>query len=183
MSCWSLRHLAEAAVPRAGRPWGVSPTRYGAIREIADHARMATSLTMPRATDFCAALGMRFRQSLLSHASSNVCAANGPILYGNDLLPDEREIVLLHGIAHRLLTVRHRPVEFYAWLLTLELLVPSELLSYIGFDRFVEHHPHAPSWAVELVANLHEIRVPLRSEPCRLEDVGPDSSTSSRGTR
>jgi hypothetical protein len=62
-------------------------------------------------------------------------------------------------------------------------LVPCELLSYLGFDGFVEQHPHVPLWAVELVAGLHEIRVPLRSEPCRLEEVGPDSCTSSRQTR
>jgi hypothetical protein len=144
---------------------------------------MATSLTVPKAMDFCAALHMRFRQSLLSHDSSNVCAASGPILYGNDLLPDEREIVLLHGIAHRLLTARHRPVEFFAWLLALELLVPYELLSYLGFDNFVEQHSHVPLWAVEFVANIHDISVPLRSEPCRLEEVGPDSSTNSRRSK
>src|SRR5258708_11477003 len=183
MSRWSLRHLAEAAVPQAGSPWGVTPRHYGAIRELADHARAMTGLTISRASDFCAAFDIRFRQSFLASAPGDTCRADGLIVYGNDLPSDEREIVLLHGVAHRLLSTRHRPVEFFGWLLTVELAVPRDLLLGLGFARFVEHHPHLPPWAIEFAASLHEIRVPLRSELCLCEEVAPDSATGSKEHR
>src|SRR5258706_11453208 len=121
MPRWSLRHLVEGAIPGAGSPWGVTPQRFRAVREIADHARATTSLTISQAQDFCAALDIRFRQSLLPSTSIDLCCRGGLILYGNDLQIEEREIVLLHGVAHRLLPLRLRPVEFFAWLLALEL--------------------------------------------------------------
>jgi hypothetical protein len=177
MPQWSLRHLVEAAIPGAGSPWGVTAERYEAVRVIADKARESTGLISPRASDFCAALDLRFRQSLLPIASGGICRGGGLILYGPDLNPKDRELVLLHGVAHRLLDARHRPVEFFAWLLSLELAVPRLLLRELGFDPFVERHEHIPPWAIEFVASLHEIRLPLRSDRHKLDEAGPDSST------
>jgi hypothetical protein len=170
----------EAAVPGAGSPWGVTPQRYDAVRDIADQARAATGLTISRASDFCAALDLRCRQSLLPSTATDVCRGDGLILYGNDLDLVDREMVLLHGIAHRVLAPRHRPVEFFAWLLTLELAVPRELLTHLGFGRFVEQHEHLPLWAIELVASLYEIRLPLQSDHYKLDEAGPDSETGSK---
>jgi hypothetical protein len=180
MPGWSLRHLAEAAIPGAGSPWGVTAERFHAVRHIADQARAATGLTISCASDFCAALDIRFRQALLPSTPTDTCRIDGPLLYGNDLKAEERELVLLHGVAHRLLPSRLRPVEFFAWLLTLELAVPRELLAYLGFVRFVEHHEHVPLWAIELVASLHEIRIPLHSDHYKVDEVCPDSATSSK---
>jgi hypothetical protein len=180
MPSWSLRHLVEAAIPRAGSPWGVTAEHYEVVREIADRARAETGLTLARASDFCAALRIRFRQSLLPSAPGDSCRLDGLIFYGRDLQVAEREMVLLHGVAHRLLGAQHRPVEFFAWLLALELAVPRELLSHLGFDRFVEHHGHVPVWSIELVALLYEIRLPLASDHYTLDEAGPDSATSSK---
>src|SRR5690242_20127474 len=102
MPQWSLRHLVEAAIPGAGSPWGVTAERYEAVREIANLARSKTDLTTSRASDFCAALEIRFRQSLLPSTAREVCRREGVILYGHDLAVDERELLLLHGVAHRL---------------------------------------------------------------------------------
>lgn len=181
MPHWSLRHLVrhlvEAAIPGTENPWGVTP--FQAVLEIAQGARAATGLTIVRATDFCTSLDIRFRQSLLPAATNDACRSEGLILYGNDLRSDERELVLLHGVAHRLIPPRFRPLEFFAWLLALELAVPRDLVTYLGFDRFVEHHSHLPLWAIAFVASLYEIRMPLHSDHYKVDEPCPDSATTS----
>jgi hypothetical protein len=37
-----------------------------------------------------------------------------------------------------------------------------------------------PLWAIEVVASLHEIRIPLHSDHYKVDEVCPDSATSSK---
>jgi hypothetical protein len=180
MPQWSLRHLVEAAIPGTDSPWGVTAERYEAVREIADRARVETQLTISRASDFCAALGIRFRQSLLPSGSADMCRDRGIVLYGSDVDEVERELLLFHGLAHRLLPARLRPVEFFTWLLVLELAVPRELLVSLGTARFVQHHPGLPLWMIEQVARMHGVRTQATADRDQTGDRMPDSTTSSK---
>ncbi len=141
---------------------------------------------LPTAEDLCAAYEIRFRQSSLESKGDEACTPFGPIMYGRDLPPDERQLVLYHGVAHRLLPLIGRdcrPTEVYAWLMALELAVPRDILRAVGVMRFLEVRTDIPKWAVEFVARIHGIVIPTRSMICRApnwEDEEPTSSWCGR---